>query len=201
MPQLLAVADGGGAGMGQVGQRGADRRRSPDELRAAMAAEQKALQSDIAGPAAAQDARAARNSADGLRLRPLRHRRRIGRRPRRAQGGGDRRARRHRRGRPGRRHLRHPRLRAEEAARLRLAVSAKRSRTAPPTAGASAPAEFDWPTLIANKDKEIARLEGVYRANLAKAGAELIETPRDARRRPPHPARARAAASSPPSTS
>ena len=35
---------------------------------------------------------------------------------------------------------------------------------------------FDWPTLIANKDKEIARLEGVYRANLAKAGAELIET-------------------------
>ena len=38
------------------------------------------------------------------------------------------------------------------------------------------PTEFDWPTLIANKDKEIARLEGVYRANLAKAGAELIET-------------------------
>ncbi|MGH6923693.1 MAG: glutathione-disulfide reductase, partial [Propylenella sp.] len=38
------------------------------------------------------------------------------------------------------------------------------------------PAEFDWTTLIANKDKEIARLEGVYRANLAKAGAELLET-------------------------
>ena len=35
---------------------------------------------------------------------------------------------------------------------------------------------FDWPTLIANKDKEIARLESVYRDNLAKAGAELIET-------------------------
>jgi glutathione reductase (NADPH) len=34
---------------------------------------------------------------------------------------------------------------------------------------------FDWPTLIANKDKEIARLESVYRENLAKAGAELIE--------------------------
>jgi glutathione reductase (NADPH) len=34
---------------------------------------------------------------------------------------------------------------------------------------------FDWPTLVANKDKEIARLEAVYRANLAKAGAELIE--------------------------
>ena len=37
-------------------------------------------------------------------------------------------------------------------------------------------ARFDWPTLLANKDKEIARLEGVYRANLAKAGAELLET-------------------------
>ena len=37
-------------------------------------------------------------------------------------------------------------------------------------------ATFDWPTLIANKDTEIARLERVYRANLAKAGAELIES-------------------------
>src|SRR5689334_24051093 len=25
---------------------------------------------------------------------------------------------------------------------------------------------FDWPTLIANKDKEIARLEGIYKRNL-----------------------------------
>ena len=38
------------------------------------------------------------------------------------------------------------------------------------------PTAFDWPTLIANKDKEIARLEGVYRTNLAKAGVELIES-------------------------
>lgn len=38
------------------------------------------------------------------------------------------------------------------------------------------PRAFDWPTLIANKDKEIARLEGVYRSNLEKAGAELIES-------------------------
>jgi glutathione reductase (NADPH) len=38
------------------------------------------------------------------------------------------------------------------------------------------PASFDWPTLIANKDREIARLESVYRANLAKAGVELLET-------------------------
>ena len=35
---------------------------------------------------------------------------------------------------------------------------------------------FDWPSLIVNKDVEIARLEGVYRANLAGAGAELIES-------------------------
>jgi glutathione reductase (NADPH) len=34
---------------------------------------------------------------------------------------------------------------------------------------------FDWPTLVANKDVEIARLEAAYRANLAKAGVELFE--------------------------
>ena len=36
-------------------------------------------------------------------------------------------------------------------------------------------ASFDWPTLIANKDKEIARLEAAYAANLAKAGAEIVK--------------------------
>jgi glutathione reductase (NADPH) len=39
-----------------------------------------------------------------------------------------------------------------------------------------AKASFDWPTLIKNKDAEIARLEGVYRANLAKAGVALVES-------------------------
>ncbi|MCP1335836.1 glutathione-disulfide reductase [Futiania mangrovi] len=34
---------------------------------------------------------------------------------------------------------------------------------------------FDWPTLIANKDKEIARLEGLYKGNLGKAGAEVFD--------------------------
>src|ERR671913_264053 len=34
---------------------------------------------------------------------------------------------------------------------------------------------FDWPTLLANKDREIARLEGIYRANLERAGVDLIE--------------------------
>ena len=37
-------------------------------------------------------------------------------------------------------------------------------------------ATFDWPTLIANKDKEIARLEGAYTANVEKAGAEIVKT-------------------------
>ena len=37
-------------------------------------------------------------------------------------------------------------------------------------------AKFDWPTLTANKDKEIARLEAAYRANLARAKVEIVET-------------------------
>src|ERR1700760_2959779 len=38
------------------------------------------------------------------------------------------------------------------------------------------PVTFDWPTLIANKDKEIARLEGIYTANVAKSGARIVKT-------------------------
>jgi len=38
------------------------------------------------------------------------------------------------------------------------------------------PATFDWPTLIANKDKEIDRLEGVYRRGLDNAGAEIFNS-------------------------
>src|ERR1700760_2503783 len=37
-------------------------------------------------------------------------------------------------------------------------------------------ATFDWPTLIANKDKEIARLEAAYTANVEKSGAEVVKT-------------------------
>ncbi|RAK52442.1 glutathione-disulfide reductase [Phenylobacterium deserti] len=33
---------------------------------------------------------------------------------------------------------------------------------------------FDWPRLIAEKDKEIARLSGIYVRNLQNAGAELV---------------------------
>jgi glutathione reductase (NADPH) len=38
------------------------------------------------------------------------------------------------------------------------------------------PATFDWPTLIANKDREIARLEGIYTTNIEKAGARIVKT-------------------------
>ena len=37
------------------------------------------------------------------------------------------------------------------------------------------PRGFDWNALIAAKDREIARLEGVYRANLEKAGVALFD--------------------------
>jgi len=36
--------------------------------------------------------------------------------------------------------------------------------------------KFDWPTLIANKDKEIARLESAYTTNVEKAGARVVKT-------------------------
>jgi glutathione reductase (NADPH) len=39
----------------------------------------------------------------------------------------------------------------------------------------SGEAEFDWPTLIANKNQEISRLNGVYRNLLANSGVTLME--------------------------
>ncbi|MCA9793307.1 MAG: glutathione-disulfide reductase [Candidatus Eremiobacteraeota bacterium] len=36
--------------------------------------------------------------------------------------------------------------------------------------------KFDWPTLIANKDREIERLSGIYVSNLEKAGVTLIRS-------------------------
>ncbi|MGN6549559.1 MAG: glutathione-disulfide reductase [Pararhizobium sp.] len=35
---------------------------------------------------------------------------------------------------------------------------------------------FDWPTLITNKDREITRLEGLYRKGLDNAGAEILDS-------------------------
>jgi len=37
------------------------------------------------------------------------------------------------------------------------------------------PRSFDWPTLIANKDAEIARLEGLYRSGLERAGVTIMQ--------------------------
>jgi glutathione reductase (NADPH) len=37
-------------------------------------------------------------------------------------------------------------------------------------------ATFDWPTLIANKDKEIARLEAAYTSTVEKSGARIVKT-------------------------
>ena len=34
--------------------------------------------------------------------------------------------------------------------------------------------KFDWPTFLAAKDEEIARLSGIYTSNLVKAGADLL---------------------------
>src|SRR5471032_1238029 len=34
--------------------------------------------------------------------------------------------------------------------------------------------KFDWPALIANKDKEIARLEGLYTKNVKAAGVTIF---------------------------
>jgi len=36
------------------------------------------------------------------------------------------------------------------------------------------PARFDWPTLVAAKEKEITRLSSIYASNLEKAGVETI---------------------------
>ncbi|KIZ36584.1 MULTISPECIES: glutathione-disulfide reductase [Rhodopseudomonas] len=38
------------------------------------------------------------------------------------------------------------------------------------------PARFDWATLIANKDKEIDRLESIYASNVEKSGARVVKS-------------------------
>ncbi|MDV3251504.1 glutathione-disulfide reductase [Devosia sp. BK] len=43
-----------------------------------------------------------------------------------------------------------------------------------PSFGWQVEASFDWPTLVAAKEKEITRLESAYTANLEKPGVEII---------------------------
>lgn len=38
------------------------------------------------------------------------------------------------------------------------------------------PRAFDWRALVEAKEREITRLSGIYRANLAKAGVEIVES-------------------------
>src|ERR1700754_966277 len=38
------------------------------------------------------------------------------------------------------------------------------------------PVSFDWKTLVANKDREIARLEGIYTSTLEKSGVTVLKT-------------------------
>ena len=40
----------------------------------------------------------------------------------------------------------------------------------------TAHSKFDWPTLITNKDLEIARLEAAYTAVLEKAGVTIVKS-------------------------
>ena len=55
-------------------------------------------------------------------------------------------------------------------------ASPTNSRTPPATAGRVPEPTFDWPTLIANKDREIARLEAAYTANLERAKVEIVKS-------------------------
>ena len=52
---------------------------------------------------------------------------------------------------------------------------ARISRTRRASAGMCRIATFDWATLIANKDREIARLEAALRKNLDAAGATIFD--------------------------
>ena len=51
----------------------------------------------------------------------------------------------------------------------------RRPAAAGPNAAPVSPA-FDWPTLVANKDREIERLNGIYRGLIEGAGARLYDT-------------------------
>ena len=50
-----------------------------------------------------------------------------------------------------------------------------RGPAASSSGGGSGLADFDWPTLVANKDREIERLNGIYRGLIEGAGARLFD--------------------------
>ena len=55
-------------------------------------------------------------------------------------------------------------------------ASPRSSRTPRASAGRCREPKFDWATLIANKDKEIDRLEKAYTANLDRAKVEIVKS-------------------------
>ena len=104
------------------------------------------------------------NACGRGRRRSLRHRRRLRRRARRAHRRRLRRPGDDRRGISRRRHLRHPRLRAEEASGLRVALSPRIRGRGRLRLDACRRRRFDWPTLIANKDtRDRAARGGLHR--------------------------------------
>ena len=109
-----------------------------------------------------------------LRLRSLRHRRGFRGRAGGAADGAGWKAGRGRRGVSRRRHLRHSRLRAQEVhghgVRGQPRAGDRRGLwlVVRPTP------RSDWPKFLEAKDVEIARLSGIYAANLGKAGVELV---------------------------
>ena len=76
---------------------------------------------------------------------------------------------------------------AGSAALASSAAASRRSFTSTPAASPTTSATptafgwsvgeptFDWPTLVAAKDKEISRLSDAYRDNLERSGAKLVE--------------------------
>ena len=126
------------------------------------------------------------NDHGPLRLRPVHHRRRLGRRARQSHVAG-----------PGRASGRRRRSAISAApastwAAFRRSSSSTRrttartSKTRRASAGRVGSASFDWPTLHReNKDTEIARLNGVYARLLDDAGVTRIEG-RARGRRPAH---------------
>jgi pyruvate/2-oxoglutarate dehydrogenase complex dihydrolipoamide dehydrogenase (E3) component len=51
----------------------------------------------------------------------------------------------------------------------------RKSRTPRVSDETSPPGTFDWPTLVANKDQKIARLEAIYTGSAEKAGARVVK--------------------------
>ena len=84
------------------------------------------------------------------------------------------------------RHLRQRRLHPEKAFGLCLPLTAKTSTISAGYGWTVGERHFDWAKLIANKNKEINRLNGVYRKLLGDSGVDTHRGPRRGRRSAHH---------------